>query len=37
MRYNIILYLKFKLSNQEALFVPREHEINRDITPYVIN
>jgi hypothetical protein len=23
------------LSNQKALFVAREHEINRDITPYV--
>ena len=29
--------LNFKLSNQKAQFVAREHEINRDVTPYVIN
>jgi hypothetical protein len=32
-----ILYLIFELSNHKAKFVAREHEINRDITPYVIN
>jgi formate/nitrite transporter FocA (FNT family) len=31
--YYVTLYLNFKLSNQEAYFVAREHEINRDITP----
>jgi hypothetical protein len=31
-----ILYLKFKVSNQKAKFVPREREIYHRITPYVI-
>ena len=31
-----MLYLKFKVSNQKAKFVPREHEIYHRITPYVI-
>jgi hypothetical protein len=31
-----ILYLKFKVSNQKAKFVPREHDIYHRITPYVI-
>jgi hypothetical protein len=31
-----ILYLNFKLSNEKAQFVPREQEINHDITLYVI-
>jgi hypothetical protein len=31
-----MLYLKFKVSNQKATFVPREHEIYHRITPYVI-
>jgi hypothetical protein len=29
-----ILYLKFKLSNQKASFVPREHDIYREITAF---
>ena len=33
----MVIYLNIKLSNQKAQFVAREHEINRDITPYVIN
>ena len=32
-----ILYLIFELSNHKAKFVAREHEVNRDITPYVIS
>ena len=31
-----ILNLKFKVSNQKAKFVPREHDIYHRITPYVI-
>ena len=31
-----MLYLKFKVSNQEAKFVPREHEIYHRNTSYVI-
>jgi hypothetical protein len=35
MRQKLILYLKFKVSNQKATFVPREHEIYHRITRYV--
>jgi hypothetical protein len=31
-----MLYLKFKVSNPKAKFVPREHEIYHRITPYVV-
>jgi hypothetical protein len=31
-----ILYLKFKVSNQKAKFVPREYEIYNRIAHYVI-
>ena len=29
------LYIDFKWSNEKAKFVPREYEINRDVTPYI--
>jgi hypothetical protein len=35
-RYFLIIYLKFKVSNQKAKFVAREHEIYHRIVHYVI-
>jgi hypothetical protein len=34
--YDIILYLKFKVPNHKAKFVPREHEIYYRMAPYII-
>ena len=31
------VHLNFKLSNEKAQFVTREHDIKHDIKPYVIN
>ena len=35
--YAACIILNLNLSNKKAQFVPREHRMNNDITPYVIN